>query len=114
MLVRVGQDESDKDSEDDDGNKGQEEMNVHEEDKERNMHKRSLKGILHRSKRSLKTTRVYEDEVIKLNTLKTRRLVKDILKNNSEKPLALKSKASLALEAFGNGEYMRASTLLLD
>ncbi|KAI5661678.1 hypothetical protein M9H77_21001 [Catharanthus roseus] len=41
---------------------------------EQNMHKRSLKCNLHRSKRSLKTTRVYEDEVIKLNTLKTRRL----------------------------------------
>ncbi|KAI5676268.1 hypothetical protein M9H77_07218 [Catharanthus roseus] len=44
------------------------------------MHKRSLKGNLQRSKRSLKTTRVYEHEVIKLNTLKTRRLVRGILK----------------------------------
>ncbi|KAI5673360.1 hypothetical protein M9H77_13724 [Catharanthus roseus] len=44
------------------------------------MHKRSLKGNLHRSKRSLKTIRVYEDEVIKLNTLKTKRLVRGILK----------------------------------
>ncbi|KAI5671639.1 hypothetical protein M9H77_12003 [Catharanthus roseus] len=45
------------------------------------MHKINLKGNLQRSKRSLKTTRVYEDEVIKLNTLKTRRLVrrKDLL-----------------------------------
>ncbi|KAI5666730.1 hypothetical protein M9H77_16583 [Catharanthus roseus] len=46
------------------------------------MHKRNLKGNLHRSKRSLKTTRVYENEVIKLNTLKTRRLVRVILKRN--------------------------------
>ncbi|KAI5681143.1 hypothetical protein M9H77_02370 [Catharanthus roseus] len=38
------------------------------------MHKRSLKDNLRRSKRSQKTTRVYGDEVIKLNTLKTRRL----------------------------------------
>ncbi|KAI5682241.1 hypothetical protein M9H77_03469 [Catharanthus roseus] len=44
------------------------------------MHKRSLKGNLQRSKRSLKTTKVHEDEVIKLNTLKTRRLVRSILK----------------------------------
>ncbi|KAI5657295.1 hypothetical protein M9H77_26088 [Catharanthus roseus] len=43
------------------------------------MHKRSLKGNLHRSKRSLKTTRVNEDEVIKLHALKTR-LVRDILR----------------------------------
>ncbi|KAI5681144.1 hypothetical protein M9H77_02371 [Catharanthus roseus] len=41
---------------------------------EQNMHKRSLKGNLQRSKRSLKTTRLYEDEVIKLKTLKTRRM----------------------------------------
>ncbi|KAI5663662.1 hypothetical protein M9H77_22985 [Catharanthus roseus] len=38
------------------------------------MHKRSLKGNLQRSKRSLKTTRFYEDKVIKLKTLKTRRM----------------------------------------
>ncbi|KAI5657235.1 hypothetical protein M9H77_26028 [Catharanthus roseus] len=48
--------------------------------KEQKMHKRSLKGNLHRSKRSYKTTIVYEDEVIKLNTLKTRRLVRGVLK----------------------------------
>ncbi|KAI5649766.1 hypothetical protein M9H77_35771 [Catharanthus roseus] len=41
------------------------------------MHKRNLKGNLQRSKRSLKTTRVYEDQVIKLKTLKTRRMVRD-------------------------------------
>ncbi|KAI5661780.1 hypothetical protein M9H77_21103 [Catharanthus roseus] len=41
---------------------------------EQKMHKRSLNGNLHRSKISLKTTRVYEHEVVKLNTLKTRRL----------------------------------------
>ncbi|KAI5666729.1 hypothetical protein M9H77_16582 [Catharanthus roseus] len=95
--------ESDEHNEDDEGNKEQEAMNVDEEDsetepeeethrreirqkkrqeraeEERNMYKRSLKGNLHRSKRSLKTTRVYEDEVIKLNTLKTR-LVRGIFK----------------------------------
>ncbi|KAI5653173.1 hypothetical protein M9H77_30360 [Catharanthus roseus] len=43
------------------------------------MHKRSLKGNLQSSKRSLKTTKVYEDEVIKLKTLKTRRMVRDSL-----------------------------------
>ncbi|KAI5658116.1 hypothetical protein M9H77_26909 [Catharanthus roseus] len=42
---------------------------------EQKMHKRSLKGNLQRSKISLKTTTVYEDEMIKLNTLKTRRIV---------------------------------------
>ncbi|KAI5662104.1 hypothetical protein M9H77_21427 [Catharanthus roseus] len=47
--------------------------------KEQTMNKRSVKGNLQRSKRSLKTTRVYEDEVIKLNTLKTRRIVRGIL-----------------------------------
>ncbi|KAI5662672.1 hypothetical protein M9H77_21995 [Catharanthus roseus] len=41
------------------------------------MHKRNIKGNLQRSKISLKTTRFYEDEVIKLNTLKTRRMVRD-------------------------------------
>ncbi|KAI5664121.1 hypothetical protein M9H77_23444 [Catharanthus roseus] len=46
---------------------------------EQKMHKRSLKGYLQRSKISLKTTRVYEDEVIKLNILKIRRIVRDIL-----------------------------------
>ncbi|KAI5682130.1 hypothetical protein M9H77_03358 [Catharanthus roseus] len=35
---------------------------------EQKMHKKSLKGNLQRSKRSLKTTKVYEDEVIKMNT----------------------------------------------
>ncbi|KAI5653543.1 hypothetical protein M9H77_30730 [Catharanthus roseus] len=44
---------------------------------EQKMHKRSLKGNLQRSKRSHKITRDYEDEVIKLNTLKTRRLVRE-------------------------------------
>ncbi|KAI5673411.1 hypothetical protein M9H77_13775 [Catharanthus roseus] len=48
------------------------------------MHKRSLKCNLNRSKRSLKITRVYEDEVIKLNTLKTRRLVRELLKSFKE------------------------------
>ncbi|KAI5666574.1 hypothetical protein M9H77_16427 [Catharanthus roseus] len=43
---------------------------------EQMMHKRSLKGNLQRRKRSLKTTRVYEDELIKLKTLKTRRIVR--------------------------------------
>ncbi|KAI5675635.1 hypothetical protein M9H77_06585 [Catharanthus roseus] len=47
------------------------------------MHKRSLKGNLYRSKRSHKTTRVYEHVVIKLNTSKTRRLVRGILKEKS-------------------------------
>ncbi|KAI5657868.1 hypothetical protein M9H77_26661 [Catharanthus roseus] len=46
------------------------------------MNKRNLKGNLYRSKRSLKTTRVYEDEVIKLNTFKTRKLVGGILKGD--------------------------------
>ncbi|KAI5682689.1 hypothetical protein M9H77_03917 [Catharanthus roseus] len=41
------------------------------------MHKRSLKDDLQRSKRSLKIRRLYEDEVIKLKTLKTRRMVRD-------------------------------------
>ncbi|KAI5661831.1 hypothetical protein M9H77_21154 [Catharanthus roseus] len=41
------------------------------------MHKRSLKDNLQRNKRSLKTTRLYEDEVIKLKTLKTTRIVRD-------------------------------------
>ncbi|KAI5681713.1 hypothetical protein M9H77_02941 [Catharanthus roseus] len=40
------------------------------------MHKRSLKGNLQRSKRSLNPTKVNKDEVIKLNILKTRRLVR--------------------------------------
>ncbi|KAI5652604.1 hypothetical protein M9H77_29791 [Catharanthus roseus] len=38
---------------------------------------RGLKGNLQISKKSLKTTRLYEDEVIKLKTLKTRRMVRD-------------------------------------
>ncbi|KAI5662681.1 hypothetical protein M9H77_22004 [Catharanthus roseus] len=38
------------------------------------IHKRSLKGNLQRSKRSLNTTRFYEDEVIKLKILKTKRM----------------------------------------
>ncbi|KAI5682221.1 hypothetical protein M9H77_03449 [Catharanthus roseus] len=41
------------------------------------MHKRSLKENLQRSKRSLKTIRFFEDEVIKLKTLKTRRMLRD-------------------------------------
>ncbi|KAI5661570.1 hypothetical protein M9H77_20893 [Catharanthus roseus] len=41
------------------------------------MHKRSLKDNLPRSKRLLKTTRLYEDEVIKLKTLKRRRMVRN-------------------------------------
>ncbi|KAI5681777.1 hypothetical protein M9H77_03005 [Catharanthus roseus] len=48
---------------------------------EQKMYKRSLKDNLHRSKRSYKTTRDYEDEVIKLNTLNTRRLVRDMFKS---------------------------------
>ncbi|KAI5657380.1 hypothetical protein M9H77_26173 [Catharanthus roseus] len=46
---------------------------------EQKMHKRSLEGNLQRSKRSLKTTRSYEDELIKLKTLKTRRIIRGIL-----------------------------------
>ncbi|KAI5669119.1 hypothetical protein M9H77_18972 [Catharanthus roseus] len=49
-------------------------MNVDEEEKEQKMHKRSFKGNLQRIKRSLKTTIFYEDEVIKLKTLKTIRM----------------------------------------
>ncbi|KAI5671585.1 hypothetical protein M9H77_11949 [Catharanthus roseus] len=49
------------------------------------MHKRCLKGNLQRSKRSPKITRVYEDEVIMLNTLKTRRIVRGILVSIIEK-----------------------------
>ncbi|KAI5671857.1 hypothetical protein M9H77_12221 [Catharanthus roseus] len=45
---------------------------------EQKMHKRSLMGNLQRSKISLKTTRAYGDDVIKLNTLKTIRIVKKI------------------------------------
>ncbi|KAI5675672.1 hypothetical protein M9H77_06622 [Catharanthus roseus] len=44
---------------------------------EHKMHRRSLKDNLRRSKRSLKITRLYEDEVNKLKTLKTRRIVRD-------------------------------------
>ncbi|KAI5681237.1 hypothetical protein M9H77_02464 [Catharanthus roseus] len=57
--------------------------------KEQKMHKRSLEGNLQRSKRSLKTTRAYENEVIKLNTLNTRRLVRCILKiaRHSHRPI---------------------------
>ncbi|KAI5671584.1 hypothetical protein M9H77_11948 [Catharanthus roseus] len=51
-------------------------MSFEKNEEEQKMHKRSLKGNLQRSKRSLKTTRVYEDEVIELNTLKTRRINK--------------------------------------
>ncbi|KAI5661906.1 hypothetical protein M9H77_21229 [Catharanthus roseus] len=49
------------------------------------MHKRSLKDNLQRSKMSLKTTRAYEDDVIKLNTLKIRRLVRENLKGSTRK-----------------------------
>ncbi|KAI5682222.1 hypothetical protein M9H77_03450 [Catharanthus roseus] len=38
---------------------------------------RSLKENLQRSKSSLKTTRFYKDEVIKLKTLKTSRILRD-------------------------------------
>ncbi|KAI5653472.1 hypothetical protein M9H77_30659 [Catharanthus roseus] len=50
------------------------------------MHKRSLRDDLQRSKKSLKITRLYEDEVIKLKTLKTRRIVRDsfISSSNNE------------------------------
>ncbi|KAI5677599.1 hypothetical protein M9H77_08549 [Catharanthus roseus] len=41
------------------------------------MHKMTLKDDQQRSKRSLKITRLYEDEVINLKTLKTRRMVRD-------------------------------------
>ncbi|KAI5671662.1 hypothetical protein M9H77_12026 [Catharanthus roseus] len=44
---------------------------------EQKKHKKILKENLQRSKRSLKTTRFYEDEVIKLKTLKTRRMPRD-------------------------------------
>ncbi|KAI5682076.1 hypothetical protein M9H77_03304 [Catharanthus roseus] len=43
------------------------------------MYKKSLKGNLQRSRRSLKTSRFYENEVIKLKTLNTRRIVRDSL-----------------------------------
>ncbi|KAI5677571.1 hypothetical protein M9H77_08521 [Catharanthus roseus] len=60
------------------------------------MYKRSLKGNLQRSKRSLKTTRLYEDEVIKLKTLKTRRMMmmnkrKTTPQKMKKKNIALKS-----------------------
>ncbi|KAI5657662.1 hypothetical protein M9H77_26455 [Catharanthus roseus] len=81
MLVKGAQDDNESD-EDDEDNKGQEAMDVDEEEKEQKMHKKSLKGNLQRSKISLNTTRVYEDEVIKSNTLKTRRIVRGILLEN--------------------------------
>ncbi|KAI5681822.1 hypothetical protein M9H77_03050 [Catharanthus roseus] len=50
------------------------------------MHKKSLKGNLQRNKKSLKTTRFYEDEVIKLKTLKTKSMARDrfISSSNNE------------------------------
>ncbi|KAI5663661.1 hypothetical protein M9H77_22984 [Catharanthus roseus] len=50
-------------------------MGFSRNEEEQKMHKRSLKGNLQRNKRSLKTTRFYEDKVIKLKTLKTRRMI---------------------------------------
>ncbi|KAI5683611.1 hypothetical protein M9H77_04842 [Catharanthus roseus] len=41
------------------------------------MHKKSLDDDLQRSKRSLKITRLYEDEMTNLKTLKTKRMVRD-------------------------------------
>ncbi|KAI5672702.1 hypothetical protein M9H77_13066 [Catharanthus roseus] len=106
ILVRGGQESYEEEEEEDDG---QDAMNVDEEvseeeleeetfrreirqkkrqerdeegqsSKEQKMHKMSLKGNLQRSKRSLKTIRFSEDEVIKLKTLKTRRMLKDSFK----------------------------------
>ncbi|KAI5671255.1 hypothetical protein M9H77_11619 [Catharanthus roseus] len=81
MLVRGGQEDNDESVEDDEENEGQEAMNVDEEEKDQKMHNRSLKGNVQRSKRSLKTTKLYEDKVIKVKTLKTRRMLRD--KNRS-------------------------------
>ncbi|KAI5653537.1 hypothetical protein M9H77_30724 [Catharanthus roseus] len=50
---------------------------------------RSLKHNLQRRKRSLKIKRLYENEVIKLKTLKTRRMVRD--KETSFEKLSLKN-----------------------
>ncbi|KAI5676006.1 hypothetical protein M9H77_06956 [Catharanthus roseus] len=102
MFVRGGQDDNDENNEDDKGNEGQEAIDVNEEESEeepeeetfgREMRqkkrqerveegqssgkvkilKRSLKGNLQRSKRSLKTTRFYEDEVIKFKNLEDKK-----------------------------------------
>ncbi|KAI5648970.1 hypothetical protein M9H77_34975 [Catharanthus roseus] len=43
----------------------------------RKMHKKSLNDNLQKSKRSLKITMLYEDEVIKLKTLNTRRIIRN-------------------------------------
>ncbi|KAI5661683.1 hypothetical protein M9H77_21006 [Catharanthus roseus] len=65
---------------------------------------RSLKGNLQRSKRSLKTRTLYEDEVIKLKTLKTRRMVRDSFINSLEETslekLSLKKLSALDKAAF--------------
>ncbi|KAI5668538.1 hypothetical protein M9H77_18391 [Catharanthus roseus] len=52
---------------------------------------KGLKGNLQRRKRSLKTTKLYEDEVIKLKTLKTRRMVRDSFIRKLLELLGLKS-----------------------
>ncbi|KAI5669509.1 hypothetical protein M9H77_19362 [Catharanthus roseus] len=70
---------------DDEGNEGQESTDVDEEEKEQKIHKRSFKSNLQRSKRSLKTIRFYEDEVIKLKTL-TRRRTENRLSNFCSMP----------------------------
>ncbi|KAI5658131.1 hypothetical protein M9H77_26924 [Catharanthus roseus] len=57
------------------------------------MQKRNLKGNLQRSKRSLKTIRLSEDEVIKLKTLKTRRMVTDSFISSCIKNTCFESKA---------------------
>ncbi|KAI5652976.1 hypothetical protein M9H77_30163 [Catharanthus roseus] len=100
MLVRGGQEDDDKE-EDEEEDEGQDAMKVDKEVSEEEpeeetfrrkmkqkkrqervkegqssgMHKRSLKDDLRRSKRPLKITRLYEDKVIKLKTLKTRRML---------------------------------------
>ncbi|KAI5671661.1 hypothetical protein M9H77_12025 [Catharanthus roseus] len=56
--------------------KRQEMVEEGQSSRKQKMLKRSLKKNLQRSKRSLKTTRFYEYEVIKLKTLKTRRMLR--------------------------------------
>ncbi|KAI5653941.1 hypothetical protein M9H77_31128 [Catharanthus roseus] len=102
MLVRGGQDESDEDDEDDEENEGQKATNVNEEDEQQKMHKQSLKGHLQKSKRSLKKIRVYEDELIMLNTLKTRRFVWGY---RVTKGLNIKSDARLLLHLLNLGKH---------
>ncbi|KAI5649661.1 hypothetical protein M9H77_35666 [Catharanthus roseus] len=96
-LVGVGDPIAAGNDEDDEENERQEAMNVDEKKSEeepeeetyrremrpkkkartkQKMHKRSVKDNLQRNKSSLETTRVYENEVIKLNTTKTRTIVR--------------------------------------